>query len=116
MSQRMDPEMPFFHRLLMAFDITDELFGITIARTGYLSPWYHVRGDHSRTLTGWAVGTALGALAGNLMPWRLVSAFSVALYGMFLADHHSAGEKEPDPCRTHRDQLCGELPCRRIFR
>ena len=36
-------------------------------------------------LPGWAVGTALGALAGNLMPWRLVSAFSVALYGMFLA-------------------------------
>ena len=32
MSQRMDPDMPFFHRLLMAFDITDELFGITIAR------------------------------------------------------------------------------------
>ena len=34
MSQRMDPDMPFFHRLLMAFDITDELFGITIARPG----------------------------------------------------------------------------------
>ena len=40
MSQRMDPDMPFFHRLLMAFDITDELFGITIARPGYLNPWY----------------------------------------------------------------------------
>ena len=84
MSQRMDPEMPFFHRLLMAFDITDELFGITIARPGYLSPWY-MYGAIAVALPGWAVGTALGALAGNLMPWRLVSAFSVALYGMFLA-------------------------------
>ena len=80
----MDPEMPFFHRLLMAFDITDELFGITIARPGYLSPWY-MYGAITVALPGWAVGTALGALAGNLMPWRLVSAFSVALYGMFLA-------------------------------
>ena len=80
----MDPEMPFFHRLLMAFDITDELFGITIARPGYLSPWY-MYGAIAVALPGWAVGTALGALAGNLMPWRLVSAFSVALYGMFLA-------------------------------
>ena len=31
------------------------------------------------------VFVALGALAGNLLPLRLVSAFSVALYGMFLA-------------------------------
>ena len=84
MSQRMDPDMPFFHRLLMAFDITDELFGITIARPGCLNPWY-MYGAIALALPGWAVGTALGALAGNLMPWRLVSAFSVALYGMFLA-------------------------------
>ena len=86
MSQRMDPDMPFFHRLLMAFDITDELFGITIARPGCLNPWY-MYGAIALALPGWAVGTALGALAGNLMPWRLVSAFSVALYGMFLAEY-----------------------------
>ena len=29
--------------------------------------------------------TALGVIAGNLLPLRLVSAFNVALYGMFLA-------------------------------
>ena len=33
----------------------------------------------------WAAGTALGNIAGNMLPLRLVSAFSVALYGMFLA-------------------------------
>ncbi len=33
----------------------------------------------------WAVGTALGIIAGNLLPLRVVSALSVALYGMFLA-------------------------------
>lgn len=51
---------------------------------GCLNPWY-MYGAIALALPGWAVGTALGALAGNLMPWRLVSAFSVALYGMFLA-------------------------------
>ena len=33
----------------------------------------------------WAIGTALGAAAGALLPTSVVSAFSVALYGMFLA-------------------------------
>lgn len=84
MSQRMDPKMPFYHRLLMAYDITDELFGIAIARPGYLHPFY-TYGAVIVALPCWSVGTALGAIAGNLLPLRLVSALSVALYGMFLA-------------------------------
>ena len=31
------------------------------------------------------MGTALGIMAGNALPLRVVSALSVALYGMFLA-------------------------------
>ena len=103
MSQRMDPDMPFFHRLLMAFDITDELFGITIARPGCLNPWY-MYGAIALALPGWAVGTALGALAGNLMLQR-------GTLRNVPCDHHSTGEKEPHPCRSHRHQLRGKLPC-----
>ncbi|MBR4953190.1 MAG: branched-chain amino acid ABC transporter permease, partial [Oscillospiraceae bacterium] len=33
----------------------------------------------------WAAGTALGIRMGELLPLRIVSALSVALYGMFLA-------------------------------
>ena len=84
MSQRMDPATPFRHRLFMSFDITDELFGITIARPGYLSPWY-MYGGMVPAIPGWAAGTALGTLAGSILPLRVVSAFSVALYGMFIA-------------------------------
>lgn len=84
MSQRIDPDMPFFHRLILSFYITDELFGIAIARPGYLNPWY-TYGAVLFASPCWAIGTYLGALAGNLLPLRLVSAFSVALYGMFLA-------------------------------
>ena len=33
----------------------------------------------------WALGTSLGIIMGNLLPASLVSALSVALYGMFIA-------------------------------
>lgn len=84
MTQRIDPNMPFFHRFFMAFDITDELFAINISRPGYLNPLY-TYGAMLTAMPLWATGTALGAIAGNMLPLRLVSAFSVALYGMFLA-------------------------------
>ena len=84
MSQRMSPETPFRHRVFMSFDITDELFGITIARPGYLSPRY-MYGGMTAAIPGWAIGTALGTLAGSILPARVVSALSVALYGMFIA-------------------------------
>lgn len=84
MSQRMDPKTPVIHRFLMAYDITDELFGIAIAQEGYLNPYY-TYGAVLIAVPGWSIGTYLGVLAGSLLPLRLVSAFSVALYGMFLA-------------------------------
>ncbi len=84
LSQRMAPGTPLGHRLAIGFDITDEIFGISIARPGYVEPFYSY-GAFLTTIPLWAIGTALGCLAGNLLPVRLVSAFSVALYGMFLA-------------------------------
>ena len=33
----------------------------------------------------WALGTALGIVAGNSLPTKIVASLSVALYGMFLA-------------------------------
>ncbi len=84
MSQRMKSELSLHHRLLMAFGITDELFGIAIARPGYLNPYYSY-GAFITSAFPWAIGTSLGIIAGNMLPARLVSAFSVALYGMFLA-------------------------------
>lgn len=84
MSQRFSPNTSIIHRLTMAFDITDEVFAISIARPGFLNPYY-TYGAMTTTMPLWAIGTALGVMAGNMLPIRLVSAFSVALYGMFLA-------------------------------
>ena len=84
LAQRFAPGAPFFHRLIIGYDVTDELFGITIARPGYLNPFY-TYGAIALAAPAWAMGTALGIVAGNLLPLRAVSALSVALYGMFLA-------------------------------
>lgn len=84
LSQKCDDDLSLGHRLLLSFYITDELFGITIARNGKLNPYYTYGAIIPATIM-WASGTGLGILAGNILPIRIVSALSVALYGMFIA-------------------------------
>lgn len=84
LAQKCAPGMPFFHRLFIAYDVTDELFGIAIARPGFLNPFY-TYGAIIVAAPAWAFGTSFGIMAGNALPKNIVSALSVALYGMFLA-------------------------------
>ena len=84
LSQKLAPETPLYHRMLVAFDVTDEIFGISIAYPGQLSPWY-TYGAMAVAIPGWGLGTFFGVAVGNVLPPRLVSALSVGLYGMFLA-------------------------------
>ena len=79
-----DPEAPLFHRFLIAYGVTDEIFGVTVCKGGKLSPFYSY-GVIFISVFGWVFGTFLGILSGNILPARVVSALSVALYGMFLA-------------------------------
>lgn len=84
LSQKLSPDTPLYHRMLIAFDVTDEIFGISIAFPGRLNPWY-TYGAVAVAIPGWGLGTLLGVIVGNVLPLRLVSALSVGLYGMFLA-------------------------------
>lgn len=84
LSQRFDQNTPLIHRFLVGYGVTDEIFGISIARKGFLNPAYNY-GALSISVPLWSLGTALGILAGNILPVRIVSALSVALYGMFIA-------------------------------
>lgn len=84
LSQRFDPETSNIHRLLVGFGITDEIFGISIGRTGTLNPYYNY-GAMAAALPSWSMGTAMGIVAGSILPASVVSALSVALYGMFIA-------------------------------
>lgn len=84
LSQKIQRDKPFFHRFLMAYDVTDEIFGISMAVEGRLHPCY-TYGAMAVASPGWVSGTFLGAVMGMIMPGRVLSAMNVALYGMFLA-------------------------------
>ncbi len=56
LSQKLKPDTHLRHRMLIAYDVTDEI-----------------------------LGTFFGVIMGNVLPTRVVSALSVGLYGMFLA-------------------------------
>ena len=84
LSQKLESGIPSFHRFLMAYGVTDEIFGVSVCRPGMLSPFYNY-GLICVAVPGWTLGTLLGAISGDLLPARLLSALTVALSGMFLA-------------------------------
>jgi len=84
LSQKFPEETPLVHRFFTGYGITDEHFAIAVAHRRYLNPFY-MYGAMSLSVPGWACGTAFGILMGDVLPARIVSALSVALYGMFLA-------------------------------
>ena len=93
LSQRFKPNTNLIERLLVGYGITDEIFGITINRDKYIEPSYNY-GAILIAIPGWAIGTSLGIIAGNILPTRIVSALAVALFGMFLAIIIPAAKKD----------------------
>ena len=84
LSQKLRPETGILHRMLIGWYVTDEVFGVSISAPGYLNPFY-TYGAISLACPGWALGTCLGVIMGNILPPSVVSALSVGLYGMFIA-------------------------------
>lgn len=84
LSSRVDKNLSIIHRLILSFYITDEIFAITIAKSKKVIPEY-TYGAVLPATTLWGLGTLCGILAGDILPSRLTSALSVALYGMFIA-------------------------------
>ena len=71
-------------RLAAAFFNTDEIFALGMAREGKLTTSYFV-GAGTVAAIGWTCGTAMGALAGSVLPLSVRAALGVLLYGMFIA-------------------------------
>lgn len=84
LAQRIDTSYPLYHRFIMGFGITDEIFGVSVEQPGRLSPYY-TYGAMSVSIPAWCLGTCLGVVLGSVLPANIVSALSVALYGMFIA-------------------------------
>lgn len=101
LSQRLDTSFTIRHRLLAAFGITDEVFGVASSQGKPLVPRY-MYGLILLPLVGWTLGTLLGAVAGNILPNDLKHALGIAIYGMFVAI-------VVPPAREDRGTLLGVL-------
>jgi predicted branched-subunit amino acid permease len=84
LGQKFPEDTPLIHRFGVGFYITDEIFSLSITTPGKLNPFINY-GAIAVAVPAWSVGTALGIVAGNILPANIVSALSVALYGMFIA-------------------------------
>ncbi|MBQ8816098.1 MAG: AzlC family ABC transporter permease, partial [Lachnospiraceae bacterium] len=84
LSQKLESRKNPLHRYIVAFGVTDEIFGVSASQPGKVSPYYNY-GAMSVASPGWTLGTLAGAVLGNLLPDAVTSAISVAIYGMFLA-------------------------------
>ncbi len=93
LSQKFKPDMPSIHRYLIAFGNTDEVFGVCSMYNGHLPPSY-CYGVLSSALPGWVLGTLFGAILGNILTARALSALGIALYGMFIAIIMPTARKE----------------------
>ncbi len=84
LSQKLDVNTPLCHRMLVAFDVTDEIFGISVSVKGTLNPYYNY-GAMMVAIPAWALGAAFGVIMGDVLPASIVSALGVGLFGMFIA-------------------------------
>ena len=83
-SQKFDANTAWYHKILVGFYLTDELFALAISREGKLNPYYYYAGM-MQCLPCWALGTLLGVVAGQLLPENIVKALGISLFGMFIA-------------------------------
>lgn len=84
LSQKTDEKFKGKYRWLLGAFITDEIFAVAINQKDAVSKEYFF-GLSIAPYWGWALGTLLGAVCGEIIPDSLGSALGIALYGMFVA-------------------------------
>ena len=84
LGQRLGTRAGTGSRLFAAFFNTDEVFALGMARQQPLTIRFFV-GAGLVAFLGWTAGTAMGAIAGSLLPLSVRAALGVMLYGMFIA-------------------------------
>lgn len=83
LGQRLGESVGIGRRLAVAFFNTDEIFALGMAQSK-LTPAFFL-GAGTVAAIGWTLGTALGAIAGSLLPASVQTALGIMLYGMFVA-------------------------------
>ena len=83
-SQRLGNNIRMADRLWIGFVNTDEVFAVSMGKEQMLGRKY-LLGIIIFPYIGWICGTALGALAGNILPALVLTALSISMYAMFIA-------------------------------
>lgn len=81
--QKADECFTGLSRWILGFMMTDEIFGVAAQEESVSRSFF--AGLATLPYLGWSVGTLLGAILGSILPDRLMSALSLAIYGMFVA-------------------------------
>lgn len=84
LSQKVESHLSLGQRLRIGYGITDEIFAVAVAEQGTVSAHF-MYGLICIPVLGWTLGTALGALASQIMPEALSRAMELGLYAMFIA-------------------------------
>lgn len=84
LSQKLHRNVRLIDRFIISFINTDEVFGVSSSKNCKVKRNY-MFGLIILPYIGWALGTILGAVAGNILPVSVVSALGVAIYAMFVA-------------------------------
>lgn len=84
LSQKVDNSFTTGKRLFLSAFITDEIFAVSSSKSKPINVKYFY-GLILLPYVGWALGTLLGAIAGNLLPLFIANALGIALYAMFIA-------------------------------
>lgn len=84
LGQRLGQHTGIAPRMLAAFFNTDEIFALGMAQGSSLTVCFFT-GAGVIAAAGWISGTAIGAIAGSLLPATARAALGVMLYGMFIA-------------------------------
>lgn len=83
LSQKVNKRFRGISRWILGFMMTDEVFAVSNAKGNVSRSFF--AGLSTIPYLGWTLGTLFGALLGNILPQRLVSAVGLAIYGMFIA-------------------------------
>lgn len=109
LSQKLSPDTPLWQRLLIGYDVTDEIFGISISVPGRLNPYYTF-GAIAIAVPGWSVGTYLGVLMGNILPCQCGKCLKRRTIWHVHRHHYPTCQKKQNCCRCgsriYGSQLC----------
>ena len=84
LSQKADKSMTPLLRAILAFAITDEIFGVAVSKKKEFGARYFF-GLTILPILGWVAGTVIGAILGQVFPPFLTNALAIGIYGMFVS-------------------------------